>query len=81
MLDNFNSSQWGKGTSKVIAQHYNTVQQGRKLEKLEGNDKGGVNDDGSKKLTSADFKELINVLQVSRTQKKQAKQQGAYIDI
>ena len=50
-LENFNSSQWGKGTSKVIAQHYNTVQQGRRLEKLEGKDKAGLNDDGSKKLT------------------------------
>ena len=26
-LENFNSSQWGEGTSKVIAQHYNTVSQ------------------------------------------------------
>lgn len=26
ILQNFNSSQWGEGTSKVIAQHYNTVQ-------------------------------------------------------
>lgn len=26
LVENFNSSQWGQGTSKVIAQHYNTVQ-------------------------------------------------------
>ena len=40
------------------------------MEKLDGTEKAGANDDGSKKLTSADFKELINVLQESRTQKK-----------
>jgi len=80
-VENFNSSQWGHGTSKVIAQHYNTVQQGRKLDKLEGRDKAGSNEDGSRKLTPEDFKELISVLQQSRQLKKSAKHQGAYIDI
>ena len=64
LVENFNSSQWGEGTSKVIAQHYNTVQQARKLDKLEERSKSGTGalDDGLKKLTPADFKELINVL-------------------
>lgn len=73
LVENFNSSQWGHGTSKVIAQHYNTVQQGRKLDKLEGRDKAGNNEDGSRKLTPEDFKELISVLQQCRQLKKSAK--------
>jgi len=81
IAENFNSSQWGQGTSKVIAQHYNTVTQGRKQDKIEGRDKNGINDDGTKRLSPADFKELINVLTQSRGLKKTAKQQGAYIDI
>jgi len=59
-IENFDSNVWGKGTSKVIANHYNTVQQMRKIEKAET--KAGLNNDGSKKLTSSDFKELITTL-------------------
>ena len=51
----------------------------RKIEKAET--KAGFNPDGSKKLTSKDFKELIEMLQACRSMKKQSKAQGAYIDI
>jgi hypothetical protein len=78
-IEHFDSNVWGKGTSKVIANHYNTVQQMRKIEKAET--KAGLNPDGSKKLTSKDFKELIEMLQACRSMKKQSKAQGAYIDI
>ena len=70
ILQNFNSSQWGEGTSKVIAQHYNTVQHAAKEKPS-----------AEKRLTAADFKALIAAMQASRGQKKSAKQQGAHIDI
>lgn len=71
-LENFHSEQWGAGASKVIAEHYHELQKNR--------DKSMANTK-NQKLTTEDFKKLIAVMQACRGMKKQAKQQGAYIDI
>jgi len=63
-LENFNSSQWGDGTSKVIAQHYNTVSQAKH---------GREGLDGEQKLTTSEFNNLIAAMQDCRQAKKTAK--------
>ena len=78
-LGDLNSSQWGKGTSQVVAQHYSTVQQNRKRNKFDNSGKGGslkgAGDGGD--LTAEEFSRLIAELEAERAVKKQNKKAGA----
>ena len=79
ILEQFTSSQWGEGTSKVIANHYLTMQN-RKMEharktttewkKLAAEN---PNTNQNFKLTADDFRQIGEELKESRIQKKQAK--------
>lgn len=80
-LEDLNSSKWGAGTSQVLAQHYSTVQQNKKLKKFEGSFKGSLKDlkdtDDLNKMTADEFAELIAAMEAQRALKKQFKKDGA----
>jgi len=66
LLENFHSSQWGDGTSKVIASHYNTLQN-KHMQKAKQSAKS--NKVFNENLTTDHFKEIGDQLAESRALK------------
>jgi hypothetical protein len=66
VLENFHSSQWGEGTSKVIAAHYNTLQNKHLLKAKQS---AKSNKKFNENLTTAHFKEIGDQLAESRALK------------
>ena len=89
MIENFTSSQWGKGTTEFVAKHYKTAQLDRNKDDLgasKGKNKttsspsrkgGRKRNSGNKKtnekVTSEDLKNLIISMENARDLKKKFK--------
>ena len=87
ILEQFTSSQWGEGTTKVIANHYLTMQN-NKLEQArktttEWKKQRAENPSSNQnfKLTADDFRQIGEELKESRIQKKHSKQSGAFVGL
>ena len=85
--EEFDSVHWGEGTSKVVAQHYNTMHE-KRIERAANtaNDwkkKAAIDADASQynKLNREDFVKLGEELQDTRNAKKHAKQAGSYVGL
>ena len=89
VIENFTSSQWGKGTTEFVAKHYKTAQldrnkdndlaatKGKNKTSTSPSRKGGRKRSGNKKtnekVTSEDLKNLIIAMENARDLKKKFK--------
>lgn len=80
-IEQFDSTKWGKGTSKVIAEHFNTVQiknqaLNSQYSQLSRNWARGDQALSKKRLTQQDFEQKIEEIKHQKLEKRLAKERA-----